>query len=162
MLGLNGQHFADYVLKCIFLYENIRILMKILLKFILKSPLDNMSVLIQMMVWCWNNDGPVYRYKYVTWLWGIMILFPKIDSILSFIFIVCLICLVFPVAIYTGLSSWCCHLWQPGDMEICDLSAPLATTSCGYTLEPYSIRNKYSLLMCGIKIESSSEFIFYE
>ena len=48
----NGRHVPDEIFKCIFLNENIRISMKISLKFIPKGPIDNIPALVQIMVWC--------------------------------------------------------------------------------------------------------------
>ena len=47
----NGRHFADDVFKCIFLNENVWILLKISLKFIPKSPINNIPSFIQIMAW---------------------------------------------------------------------------------------------------------------
>ena len=47
----NGRHFADVTFKHIFLKENIRISIKISLKFVPKSPIDNIPVLFQIMAW---------------------------------------------------------------------------------------------------------------
>ena len=38
--------FADDIFKCIFLYENIRILIQFSLKFVPEDPIDNTSVLV--------------------------------------------------------------------------------------------------------------------
>ena len=47
----NGRHFADDILKCIFLNENALNLIKISLKFIPKGPINNTSALVQIMAW---------------------------------------------------------------------------------------------------------------
>ena len=47
----NGCHFADDTFKCIFLNENIRILIKIPLKFVPKGPINNNPALVQIMAW---------------------------------------------------------------------------------------------------------------
>ena len=45
--GENGRHFADAILKCIFLNEKFCILIKISLRFVPKGPIDdNNPVLI--------------------------------------------------------------------------------------------------------------------
>ena len=43
--------FADDVFKCIFVNENVRILIKISLKFAPKDPIYNMPALVQIMAW---------------------------------------------------------------------------------------------------------------
>ena len=45
----NGCHFADDTFKRIFLKENVRISIKISLKFVPKSPIDNIPALFQIM-----------------------------------------------------------------------------------------------------------------
>ena len=60
----NGRHFPDDMFKCIFLYENVLISIKISLKFVPKGPINNIPALVQMMA-CrlarrqaiiWSND----------------------------------------------------------------------------------------------------------
>ena len=50
---------ADYISKCIFLNGNVRILIKISLKFIPKGPIDNKLVLVQVMAWRQTGDKPL-------------------------------------------------------------------------------------------------------
>ena len=47
----DGRHFPDDIFKCIFLYENVLISIKISLKFVPKSPIDNIPALVQIMAW---------------------------------------------------------------------------------------------------------------
>ena len=47
----NGHHFADDTFKRIFWKENVRISIKISLKFVPKGPIDNTPALFQMMAW---------------------------------------------------------------------------------------------------------------
>ena len=47
----NGRHFPDDIVKRIFLNENIRISIKIWLKFALKGPINNIPSLVQLMAW---------------------------------------------------------------------------------------------------------------
>ena len=44
--GQNGRHFADNFLRWIFMNEKFYILMKILLKFVPKGPIDNSLALV--------------------------------------------------------------------------------------------------------------------
>ena len=50
---------ADDIFKCIFLNENVRILIKISLKFVPKDPIDNKSALVQVMAWRRIGDQPL-------------------------------------------------------------------------------------------------------
>ena len=47
----NGRHFADDIFKCIFLNENIRITLKISLKFVPEVRINNIPALVQIMAW---------------------------------------------------------------------------------------------------------------
>ena len=58
-LRQNGCHFPDNIFKCIFLNENVRILIKISLKFIPKNPINNIPVLIQIMAWRRPGNKPL-------------------------------------------------------------------------------------------------------
>ena len=65
----NRRHFADDIFKCIFLNENVLISIKISLKFVPKSQINNIPALVQIMAWrrlgdkplrqaiIWTNDG---------------------------------------------------------------------------------------------------------
>ena len=52
----NGRHFTDDTVKCIFLNENVRISIKIFLKFVPKGPINNIPALVQIMPWHWSGD----------------------------------------------------------------------------------------------------------
>ena len=49
--GQNGHHFADDIVKRIFMNETFCILIRISLKFVPKVRIDNKSALVQLMVW---------------------------------------------------------------------------------------------------------------
>ena len=55
----NGRHFADDIFKCIFVNENVCILIKISLKFVPKGPINNIPVLVQIMAWRRPGDKPL-------------------------------------------------------------------------------------------------------
>ena len=55
----NGLHFTDDIYICILLSKNIRVSIKVSLKFIPKGPIDNMSGLVQIMAWCRTDDKPL-------------------------------------------------------------------------------------------------------
>ena len=55
----NGRHFADDILKYIFLNENFWIPIKISLKFVPKGPIDNIPALVQIMAWRRPSDKPL-------------------------------------------------------------------------------------------------------
>ena len=58
-LRQNGRHFADDIFKCIFLNENVIILIKISLKFVPNGPINNILALVQIMVWRRPGDKPL-------------------------------------------------------------------------------------------------------
>ena len=55
----NGQHFADDIFKHIFFNENVWISIKILLKFVLKGPINNIPALVQIMAWRYPGNKPL-------------------------------------------------------------------------------------------------------
>ena len=55
----NGRHFADDMFKCIFLNENVRISIKISLKFVPKGSINNNPALFQIMAWRRPGDRPL-------------------------------------------------------------------------------------------------------
>ena len=55
----NGRHFADDIFKRIFLNENVRILVKISLKFVPKGPINNIPALVQIIAWHRSGDKPL-------------------------------------------------------------------------------------------------------
>ena len=57
--GQNGHHFADNIFKCIFLEDNVLILIKISLKFIPTGPITYIPALVQIMGWRRPGDKPL-------------------------------------------------------------------------------------------------------
>ena len=55
----NGRRFADDNFKCIFENENVSISIEISLKFVLKGPINNIPVLVQIMAWRRPGDKPL-------------------------------------------------------------------------------------------------------
>ena len=56
----NGRHFPDDISKCIFLNENVWILIKISLKFVPKGRISNIPTLVQIiMAWRRPGDKPL-------------------------------------------------------------------------------------------------------
>ena len=55
----NGRHFADDILRCIFLNENAWISLKISLKFVPKVRINNIPTLVQIMAWRRSGDKPL-------------------------------------------------------------------------------------------------------
>ena len=55
----NGRHFAGDTFKRIFLKKNVRISVKISLKFVPKSSIDNIPALFQIMAWRRPGDKPL-------------------------------------------------------------------------------------------------------
>ena len=58
-LRQNGCHIQDDIFKCIFLNENVWIVIKISLKFVPKSPINNIPSLVQIMAWCRPGNKPL-------------------------------------------------------------------------------------------------------
>ena len=55
----NGRHFADDIFKCFYMKQNLCILVRILLKFVSKSPIDSKPTLVQIISWRWTGDKPL-------------------------------------------------------------------------------------------------------
>ena len=55
----NGGHFADGIFKGISFNENVCFSIKMSLKFVPKSPIDNIPALVQIMAWCRPGDKPL-------------------------------------------------------------------------------------------------------
>ena len=70
----NGRHFADNMLKCIFVNGNMRMSIQISLKFVPNDPINNKTGLVQIMAWCragdkpliWNHNGLVCWRMYAS------------------------------------------------------------------------------------------------
>ena len=57
----NGRRFPDDIFKCIFLNENVWILIKVSLKFVPKGSIDNISALVKIMAWRRPGDKPLFE-----------------------------------------------------------------------------------------------------
>ena len=57
----HGCHFTDDIFKCIFLNENVWILIKISLKFVPKGRINNIPALVQIMAWRRPGDKPLSK-----------------------------------------------------------------------------------------------------
>ena len=64
----NGRHFPDAIFQCIFLNENVWILIKISLKFVPKGPINKIPALLQIMSWPWPGNKPLSESKMATLL----------------------------------------------------------------------------------------------
>ena len=85
----NGRHFADNTFKRIFLNENVRISIKISLKFVPKVPINNIPALVQVMAWCRPGDKPLTEPMVVRLLTHICVTRPQwVNGALS----ICVIC----------------------------------------------------------------------
>ena len=73
----NGRHFADDIVECIFLNENIWISIKISLKFVLKGSINNIPSLVQIMAWCRTGDKPLSEPMIVRLLTHICVIRPQ-------------------------------------------------------------------------------------
>ena len=65
----NGWHFADDIFTCIFLNENIWILLKMSLKFVPEVWVNNIPSLIQIMTWRRPGDKPLSEPMMTQYLW---------------------------------------------------------------------------------------------
>ena len=73
----DGRHFAEDTFKRVFLNENIRILIKISLKFVSKGLINNIPALVLIMAWHWPGDKPLSEPMMVRSLMHICITRPQ-------------------------------------------------------------------------------------
>ena len=73
----NGRRFADDTFKRIFLNENVRISIKISLKFVPKGPINNIPSLVQIMAWRRSGDKPLSEPMMVSLLTHICVTRPQ-------------------------------------------------------------------------------------
>ena len=73
----NGRRFANDTFKRIFLNENVRILIKISLKFVPKGPINNNPALVQIMAWRRSGDKPLSEPMIVSLLTHICVTRPQ-------------------------------------------------------------------------------------
>ena len=73
----NGRRFADDTFKRIFLNENVRISIKISLKFVPKGPIINNPALVQIMAWRRPGDKPLSEPMMVCLLTHICVTRPQ-------------------------------------------------------------------------------------
>ena len=57
----DGHYFANDIFKCSFLSENVRISIKIPLKFVPKRRINNILALVQIMAWRQSDDKPLSK-----------------------------------------------------------------------------------------------------
>ena len=55
----SGRHFPDDIFKWIFVNKDAWISIKISLKFVPRSPINNISALVQIIAWRWPGDKPL-------------------------------------------------------------------------------------------------------
>ena len=73
----NGHRFADDTFKRIFLNENVRISIRISLKFVPKGPINNNPALVQIMAWRWSGNKPLSEPMMVSLLTHICVARPQ-------------------------------------------------------------------------------------
>ena len=73
----NGRRFPDNIFKCIFLNENVLILIKVSLKFVPKGPITDIPSFVQIMAWRRSGDKPLFEPMMVSLLTHICITRPQ-------------------------------------------------------------------------------------
>ena len=67
------RHFADDIFKCVFLIENVLILVEISLDFVPKGSIDNKPTLVQIAAWRRSGDNtssePMMGYLKDPYMW---------------------------------------------------------------------------------------------
>ena len=73
----NSRHFRDDIFKCIFLFENVWIWIKISLKFVPKVRINNIQAFVQIMAWRRIGDKPLSEPMMVNLLTHICVTRPQ-------------------------------------------------------------------------------------
>ena len=73
----NGRHFPDVIFKCIFLNEDVWILIKISLNFFPGGPNNNFPALVQIIAWRRPGDKPLSELMMVSLLTHICVTRPQ-------------------------------------------------------------------------------------
>ena len=123
-LGQNGRHFAEDIFKCIFLYENVWIQIKISLKFNSKGPIYNNPELVRIMAWRQSGDKPLSEPMMVSLLTHLCVTRPQWVNHL-------LVTLIQRMA-------WCHHV--PMLTKVCD------AISCSHSIFPLFLHNQLWML----------------
>ena len=135
-LKQNGRHFPDDIFKCISLNENVWILIKISLKFVLKGPINNIPALVQIMAWHRPGDKPLSE--------------PMMVSLLTHI------CVTRPQWVILTVMSWtqCQKLGQFAMPEPCKNWLALANSCIYYARQTFEI---YLVLPYSVDFKASQE-----
>ena len=86
----DGRRFPDDTCKRIFLNENVIILIKISLKFVLIGPINNIPALVKIMAWRRPGDKPLSESMMVNLLTHICVARPQWVKT-DFIFLLCMV-----------------------------------------------------------------------
>ena len=78
-----GHHFPEDIFKCIFLNENVWIMIKISLNVVPKGPINNISALVQIIAWRRPGDKPWSEPMMVSLLTHICVIRPEWVNIVS-------------------------------------------------------------------------------
>ena len=70
-LRQNGCHFPD-IFDCVFLNENIWMLIDISWKFVPQGPINNIPALVQIMAWHWPGNKPLSEPMIVSFFYAYM------------------------------------------------------------------------------------------
>ena len=105
----NGRHFADDTFKCIFLNENVRILIKISLKFVPMGPINNIPALVQIMAWRRPGDKPLSDAMMVSLLTHICVTRAQWVEVPSLI-------LIYPLGTFFILQTYKLHTFDHNDI----------------------------------------------
>ena len=86
----NGRRFPDDTFISIFLKENVRVSIKISLKFVPKGPINNIQALVQIMAWRRSGDKPLSEPMMVSLLTHICVTRPQWDKGLNRLWKACI------------------------------------------------------------------------
>ena len=135
----DGHHFTD---KCIFLHENIWILIEISLKFVSKGPINNIPALVQIMAWRRPSDKPLSEPTVVNLLTHIHVTQPQWGKTAMMHTVLKTFCTVWFVHIFCMLFTGCILFVT----EICEGKTLLHCPKSGTRLKVFSNQTQVSVL----------------
>ena len=164
--GQHGRHVADDIFKCIFMNENVWILIKISQTFVPKGPINYIPALVQIMAWRRPGDKPLSEPMMVRLPTHICVTRPQcIDTVHfqlyapAFYFVVAS---YRPILLWPGTDPFCCALlwlgtdpfccallWSVTDPFCCALLWPGTEPLCCGQLQTHFVVTRYRpILLC--------------
>ena len=149
----NGCHFADDIFKCIFLNENIWILIKISLKFVPNASINNIPALVQIMAWRHPGDKPLSEPMMVNLPTHICVIRPQWVRRSWAPFQYPIRCLIVRSQEVLKAWDWClessdhCGIWQAHWQQCCQDACQISKPCNDFNYQSCSFETSQDLMM---------------